>query len=241
MPLTPNLGYQENATALGAPVLAVEGLHVARGSNLVLRDANLRIDAGEAVGLQGGNGSGKSTLLGATIGLIPHQAGRIELFSTPLAVFKDWCRIGYVPQRDHGVAVTATVQEIVSMGLLSQRRLFTPMKREDRARVMTALERVGIAHLANRPLQTLSGGQSQRALIARALVGECDLLLLDEPLAALDVNAQADLADLLGELNGQGMTMLLVLHELGPLAGLLDRRVELVDGKIQPNDDEAGH
>ncbi len=240
MPVTPTVTQTDSASTLDEPVLAVEGLHVARGSNAVLRDVNLTVLPGEAVGLQGGNGSGKTTLLGASIGLIPHQAGDIRLFGAPLARFKDWGRIGYVPQRDHGVAATATVEEIVAMGLLSERRLFARMSSDQKDRVSQALERVNIAHLARRPLQTLSGGQSQRVLIARALVGRCDLLLLDEPLAALDVHAQEDLAALLISLNQQGMTMLLVLHELGPLAPLLSRRIKLVDGQIHDEHEVTG-
>jgi zinc transport system ATP-binding protein len=216
-----------------SPVIHAEGVDTWLDGDQILFDVNIHVDAGEVVALLGGNGSGKTTLLRTLLGLVPHQAGQISLFSKPLARFHDWTRIGYVPQRGRLQVPNATVGEVVMLGRLAHRRPFALPRVADRKAVNRALERVGLGGVAPRPIAHLSGGQQQRALIARALASEADLLVLDEPLAALDLRTQTSLAQLLGSLHQEdGLTILTVLHELGAMEPLLERSVVLQLGRV---------
>lgn len=217
---------------MNGPIIRAEGVDTWLGGRQILYDVNLEVAAGEVVALLGGNGSGKTTLLKTLLGLVPHQAGTIELFGTPLERFHDWSRIGYVPQRGHLHVPNATVNEVVTLGRLARRSLFRLPNAADRAAVEKSLRRVGLEGLGGRPISRLSGGQQQRALIARALAEEADFLLLDEPMAALDVRTQTSLARLFGRLNDEGLTILVVLHELGAMEPLLSRSVVLQLGRV---------
>jgi zinc transport system ATP-binding protein len=206
--------------------VAIDGRPILRGIDLTVR-------TGDFLALMGANGSGKSTLVRAVTGLLPLTAGTLELFGTPIHDFRDWSRIGYVPQRaGAGSGVPASVWEIVASGRLGQRRLFRPLSRADRLAIDEALEVVGLAHRARDGVSRLSGGQQQRVLIARALAGEPEMLLLDEPTAGVDLVNQRALAETLRQLGARGSTIVLVAHELGPLASLVSRAVLMRDGRI---------
>jgi zinc transport system ATP-binding protein len=214
------------------PVLALRGVTAELGSATVLRGIDLTVRRGEVVALLGVNGSGKSTTVRTLIGQVPVTAGEIELFGTPRRRFRDWRRVGYVPQRTTAAGgVPATVAEVVSSGLLSRTR-FRPRRRADREAVRHALELVGMADRAGDCVDALSGGQHQRVLIARALAAEPELLLMDEPMAGVDLAGQEALAETLRGQVERGVTVLLVLHELGPLAPLIDRAVVLREGRV---------
>ncbi|MFE3632855.1 metal ABC transporter ATP-binding protein [Streptomyces cellostaticus] len=214
------------------PVIAMRGVTAELGARPVLRGIDLTVRRGEVVALLGANGSGKSTAIRAIIGRVPASDGTIELFGTPRRGFRDWARVGYVPQRTTAAGgVPATVSEIVSSGRLSRTR-FGLFRRADREAVRRALELVGMADRAGDPVNALSGGQHQRVLIARALVAEPELLIMDEPMAGVDLASQEVLASTLREQVARGTTVLLVLHELGPLEPLIDRAVVLRDGCV---------
>lgn len=214
------------------PLLAAEGLYVSLGGLPILRDVALRVERGEAVAVLGGNGSGKSTLIRAVVGLNPLQEGSVRLFGQPLQGFKEWSRVGYVPQHSTLSVSNASVQEIVTSGRLSHRKPFRWFRRADREAVAGALELVGLADRAKWPFRSLSGGQKQRTLIARALSTEPELLVMDEPFAGVDLHSQAGLANLLAGLRADGLGIAIVLHELGPMAQVLDRTVTLCDGRL---------
>jgi zinc transport system ATP-binding protein len=200
---------------------------------LVLRGVDLAVRSGEVVAVMGANGSGKSTLVRALLGLVPLSAGRTELYGMPPSRFRDWKRIGYVPQRlSIGGGVPATVREIVASGRIARQSRLRPSSAADRLAVDNALRAVGMADRARDPAQELSGGQQQRVLIARALAGEPDALVMDEPTAGVDARSQETLAGTLRELVGQGRTVVLVAHELGPLEPLITRSVVLEAGRI---------
>jgi zinc transport system ATP-binding protein len=206
---------------------------VAIGGRPVLRGIDLTVEAGEFVALMGANGSGKSTLVRALTGLLPLSAGSLRLFDVPLAEFHAWERIGYAPQRIGAASgVPASVWEVVASGRLTRRRLLRPLSRADRAAIDDALEVVGLADRARDGISHLSGGQQQRALIARALAGEPDLFFLDEPTAGVDLPSQQALTDALAALSARGATIVLVAHELGPMASLVQRAVVMRDGRI---------
>jgi zinc transport system ATP-binding protein len=214
------------------PVVRLTGGTAALGGRQVLRGVDLRVAPGEVVALLGANGSGKSTLVRTLVGLVPLTSGRIELFGTPYPKFRDWARIGYVPQRTTAAAgVPASVREVVASGRLTRRKMLR-LGRTDRAEVDAALDAVGMLDRASDGIAALSGGQQQRVLIARALARRPDLLIMDEPMAGVDLASQEVLAHTLRGQQEQGRSVLLVLHELGPLESLIDRAVVLRDGCV---------
>lgn len=215
-----------------APPLAADDLHVRLGGTAVLSGVSLTVAEGESVALLGGNGSGKSTLLRSCLGLVPVTSGEVALFGDPLVRFRRWHCLGYVPQHSTGTLRGATVAEVVGSGRLSVRTPFLPGGRVHRAAVDHALHQVGLLNRRGDEINTLSGGQQQRALIARALVNDPELLVLDEPTAGVDLDHQDELAQILGALLDEGRSMLVVLHEIGPMAPLIQRTVRLRDGRV---------
>jgi zinc transport system ATP-binding protein len=214
-------------------IVGVDHVAVAYGGREVLRDITLKVDPGEVVAILGANGSGKSTLVRTVVGLVPASAGSIELFGVPQKRFSDWARVGYVPQRmGAGSGVPATVGEVVASGRLARRGVFRLPRAADRAAVRAALTDVGLLDRINDPVATLSGGQQQRTLIARALAGRPDLLILDEPTAGVDAASQDAFAATLRTFAEGGGTILLVAHELGPIEPLIDRAVVVHHGRI---------
>ncbi|MFJ6750439.1 MULTISPECIES: metal ABC transporter ATP-binding protein [unclassified Streptomyces] len=220
------------AEASAPPVIDLRGATAALGGRPVLRGVDLVVRSGEVVALLGANGSGKSTAVRSVIGQVPLSGGELSLFGTEFRRFRDWARIGYVPQRTTAAGgVPATVSEVVTAGRLARTKLGW-LRKADRAAVHRALELVGMADRAKDSVNALSGGQHQRVLIARALAGEPELLIMDEPMAGVDLASQEVLAGALREQVAAGTTVLLVLHELGPLEPLIDRAVVLRDGCV---------
>ncbi|MFC7305651.1 metal ABC transporter ATP-binding protein [Streptomyces monticola] len=214
------------------PVISLTGATASLGSRPVLRGVDLTVRRGEVVALLGANGSGKSTAVRAVVGQVPLSGGSLELFGTPQRRFKDWSKIGYVPQRTTAASgVPATVREVVSSGRLARTKLGLPGK-GDRAAVRRALALIGMEDRIKDSVGALSGGQQQRVLIARALAAEPELLIMDEPMAGVDLANQEVLAGALREQVAAGVSVLLVLHELGPLEPLIDRAVVLRDGCV---------
>jgi zinc transport system ATP-binding protein len=214
-------------------VVTVSHLAAGYDGREILRDVSLDVTAGDVVAILGANGSGKSTLVRTILGLVPSRRGSIELFGTPQKRFRHWERIGYVPQRlGAGSGVPATVGEVVASGLLARRGVLRLPRSTDKVAVRDALTAVGLLDRVGDPVSTLSGGQQQRTLIARALAGKPDLLVLDEPNAGVDAASQEAFAAALTRFAGSGGTILLVLHELGPLRPLIGRAVVVHDGRI---------
>ena len=223
---------EASPTMVMEPVISLRRATASLGSRPVLRGIDLTVGRGQVVALLGANGSGKSTAVRAVVGQVPLSGGELELFGTPLRRFRDWARIGYVPQRTTAASgVPATVREVVSAGRLARTKLGFARK-GDRAAVDRALDLVGMGDRARDSVNALSGGQHQRVLIARALAAQPELLIMDEPMAGVDLASQGVLAGTLREQVAAGTTVLLVLHELGPLEPLIDRAVVLRDGCV---------
>lgn len=199
----------------------------------VLTDVDLSIERGQFVAIAGPNGGGKTTLLRLILGIERPSAGEALLFGEPAHSFEDRVRLGYLAQRVLlGIEAPATVRELVSAGRVPRRGLLRPSSATDRAAVRGAIERVGLFERADTPIHRLSGGQRQRAHIAKALAGEPDLIVLDEPTAGVDVEAQNAFAELLEELHVElGATILYVSHEFGAVERFVERLV-LVSGGI---------
>lgn len=205
------------------------------GSTHILHQVSLTVERGESVALLGANGCGKSTLIKACLGLYPLADGDVQLFGASLSKRRQvpWMQVGYVPQRVSATAgVPATALEVVRSGLLGPGRPFASWGGGAKAQALEALAQVGLAKRANDHVQVFSGGQAQRVMIARALVRRPQLLFLDEPLAGVDRASRQGLADCLAQLREQGITLVTVLHEMGELAGLVDRTVTLADGRV---------
>jgi zinc transport system ATP-binding protein len=221
-------------TGDGVAVLEAQGLAFAYGSHRVLERVDLAVAPGEFVALVGPNGSGKSTLLRLLLGLAAPDAGTVRLFGQRPGKLRERWRLGYVPQRstvpDH---LPATVEEVVAAGCLTRRGWRRGLTAGDRVDVAHALESVALAERAGDPLRELSGGQQQRVLIAKALVSRPELLVLDEPVAGVDTEAQGLFRDALVHLVADhGAGVLLVSHELGAVADDLDRVAILRRGVI---------
>jgi zinc/manganese transport system ATP-binding protein len=210
--------------------LVLDGVSAARGPNPIWSAGTFTIAGGSIVGVIGPNGSGKTTLLEMILGLVPVASGRLTVLGEK--PHRGNARIGYVPQNytaEIGEAIRC--RDLVSLGRTGTRWGLGRRSPDDRARVEAALTAVSAQDVAGRRLSQLSGGQQQRVAIAQALVGDPDLLLLDEPLANLDVRNQHEIVELLRQLHIQRkVTMLVVVHDLNPLLSILSGAIYLLDG-----------
>jgi zinc transport system ATP-binding protein len=200
---------------------------------LVLRRVDLAVKRGEFVAIAGPNGGGKTTLVRIALGLERPSSGTALLFGEQAHSFSHRSTLAYLAQRAQvGTVAPATVREVVAAGRLAAGPLLGPLRGTDRAVVTDAIERVGLAAVADKPLAQLSGGQQQRAFIAKALAGDPALLVLDEPTTGVDVEAQEALAALLERLHRElQVTVLYVSHEFGAVERFVERLV-LVRGGI---------
>lgn len=186
----------------------------------VLEDISFQVLRGDYVGIVGPNGSGKSTLVKALLGLVDVCDGGAALFGSPLAGFRDWRRVGYLPQSLHLVnpVFPATVHETVGLGLLSLKRFPKRLNNKDRLKIDETLEELGIYDLRLKLIGELSGGQLQRVLLARAIVNDPELLVLDEPTAALDPETRERFYTMIDDINRRrGVTVMLVTHDSGAI------------------------
>ncbi len=212
----PGNALEQVAPPTAATVIDVEGLTTGYGHESVLEEVTFAVTSGELVGLIGPNGSGKSTLLKALIGLRPVWSGRIAVLGgAPGAVRQ---RIGYMPQAESvDWSFPITVAEVVAMGLYRPRLDPRRLRRHgapQREAVAAAMEQMQIADLRSRQIGELSGGQQRRVLLARTLVKDPNVLLLDEPAAGLDASIEHDLMALLRDLARSGKTLVVATHDL---------------------------
>jgi len=207
--------------ASAEPLVRFEGVTCGYDGEPVLRDLDLTIAQGAFVGIVGPSGAGKTTLLRVMVGAVPRVEGRITVAGRPVA-FGTTPNVGWVPQLETvDWNFPATVREVVLMGRWSNRPWRAWPSRADRALVDRMLERLGIGGLGDRHIRMLSGGQQQRVFLARAMIGEPDLLLLDEPTSGVDIKTRDDVLHLLADLNRDGMTIVLTTHELNSVAAHL--------------------
>jgi len=206
--------------------LRVEGLTAAYRDEPVLWDVSFEVPQGELVAVVGPNGAGKTTLLKVVMGLMEPAAGRALVYGKPFEKARQW--VGYVPQRgsvDWDFPTSAL--DVAQMGIYGKLGWFRRPGRKEREKAMECLEKVGIAHLADRQISQLSGGQQQRVFLARALAQDARLYLTDEPFAAVDYKTERAIVALLRELKAQGSTVIVVHHDLATVPDYFDRVVIL--------------
>lgn len=200
------------------PIIEIKNLNYHYDQENVLEHVNLKVEKGDFLAIVGPNGSGKSTLLKLLLGILKKQDGEIFLYGEPLETFKQREKIGFVSQKANSfnTGFPATVFEVVRSGLTKKTGLFHFFPKDSKESVVRALEAVDMTDYINRNIGELSGGQQQRVFIARAIVSNPDVLILDEPTVGIDVKRVTQFYQLLERLNKErNMTMILVTHDVG--------------------------
>ena len=186
--------------------IEIKNLTVAYGENIALEDFNLDVERGSLMALVGPNGAGKSTLIKTILKFLKQITGEIKISKKSLA---------YVPQRNSvDWDFPTTLFDVVEMGCYGRVGLFKRVNKEEKAKVLKAIEQVGMLEFKDRQISELSGGQQQRAFIARALVQEADIYLMDEPFQGVDSTTEKSIVDILKKLKSDGKTLLVVHHDL---------------------------
>lgn len=203
------------------PIFDVKNLSFVVKEQTILSQVSFEIFPSEYIGIIGPNGGGKTTLVRMLLGLEKPTSGEVKIYGKKLSQFKEWYKIGYVPQRASLVDTSfpATVLDIVNMGRTSQRALFGALSKNDKKLVHDAMQKMDIVDLADKMVGTLSGGQRQRVMIARALASNPEILILDEPNTGVDVASQKKFYTLLRELNQRDkITIVFITHDIGVIA-----------------------
>ena len=217
-PQPPNRGFLGGRVNHEESIVKVENISFGYGDGEEILDGvSFSIHRGDYLGIVGPNGAGKTTLLKIILGLLPPTSGTVRLFDQDQAKFRDWQKIGYVPQKatNFDANFPATVKEIVSMGRYARRGMFRSLTREDQKIVERSLLEVEMWDFRDRLIGDLSGGQQQRVFVARALAGEPEIIFLDEPTVGIDTRIRKEFYDLLRKLNKDyGLTLVLVSHNL---------------------------
>jgi zinc transport system ATP-binding protein len=226
-------GMTGNGSSDSTAIVSLRSASFGYADNVVVSGVSLDIHTSEVVAILGPNGSGKSTLVKGLLGLNDHLGGQVGLFGTPIDHFRQYARLGYVPQRHTlSASVRATAAEIVAIGRLPHQGWLGRANRLDRQIIADCLAVVGLGDRAEVDVNTLSGGQQRRVLIARALAAQPDVLIMDEPTAGVDLASQEVLSQVLSRLAERGTTMLIVTHELQAIHGVLTRVLQMEGGHV---------
>ncbi len=205
----------------GVAPIEVHDLTVAYRKRPVLWDIDFKLPEGKLIGMVGPNGAGKSTLIKAIMGLLPLVSGFVRIYGKPLESMREI--MGYVPQRESvDWDFPTDALDVVTMGRYGKLGLFQRPTSYDKELAMDALKKVGMADFARRQISQLSGGQQQRVFLARALVQDAQIYLMDEPLAGVDASTEKTIIELLHDLKSKGKTLLVVHHDLHSVAQYFD-------------------
>lgn len=198
-------------------IVEVENLNFGYGEKMILKDITFSVDKGDFMGIIGANGSGKSTLIKLILNILHPLSGEIRLLGDKIEHFHKWSRVGYISQKatSFNAAFPATVEEIVGANLFSRVGLFKFLNKQHKEQIHHALEIVGMQDYRKRLIGNLSGGQQQRVFIARVLVGEPEILFLDEPTVGIDLASEEAVYCLLARLNKElGLTVVMITHDI---------------------------
>ena len=228
----PYCQHLHNSPDPKSPALEIHGLGVSYSSDdkFALKDFDISVSAGSSLALVGPNGAGKSTLFKAICGFLPVRRGSIRVFGHPLGACHH--RVVYLPQRSEiDWQFPISVLDLVGMGRYVYLGWFSRPQKKDIEIARQALKEMNVSDLADRQISKLSGGQQQRVLIARALAQNADLLLLDEPLNAVDVSTRQTVGEVLHKIKAQGKTVIVATHYYDQEEGRYDKAIYLKDGK----------
>ena len=209
--------------------IEIKNLIVAYGENIALEDLNLNIEVGSLMALVGPNGAGKSTLIKTILKFLKQITGEIKINAKTLA---------YVPQRNSvDWDFPTTLFDVVEMGCYGRVGLFKRVSKEEKQKVLKAIEQVGMLEFKDRQISELSGGQQQRAFIARALVQEADIYLMDEPFQGVDSTTEKSIVEILKQLKAEGKTIIVVHHDLQTVPAYFEsvaliNKTVIVSGKV---------
>lgn len=216
-------------------IIEVNDLSFAYQQKPVLTNVSFAVQERDFVGLIGSNGAGKTTLLKMIVGLLKPDSGSIKLFGAPIERFREWNRIGYVPQKNSfNPLFPATVREVVLSGLYNKNKLFKRVTKADHQKCDEALHAMNIEDLASKRIGELSGGQQQRAFLARALINNPALLILDEPTVGIDAETQQGFFHLIKHMHQHhNITFLLVSHDMDWVRSYIGEQPKQESGKIK--------
>ncbi len=198
-------------------IIEIKDVSFAYNDELVLEKVNFNIHRGDYLGIIGPNGGGKTTLLKIMLGLLTPKTGTVKMFDQEVKAFKDWYKVGYVPQKvtSFDVNFPATVFEVAAMGRYGKKGLFRRLDKEDKKIIEDSLKHVEMLEFKDRIIGDLSGGQQQKVFIARALAASPEVIFLDEPTAGVDVRSQDQFYELLKKLNHElEITLVLISHDI---------------------------
>ena len=215
--------------------IEIKNLKFGYNENLILKGVNLDLDQGDFAVISGENGSGKSTLIKLILGELKKDHGSIILFGIDMEDFKNFDKIGYVPQVNEAIKVAFPVsaREYVGLNLYKEFSIFNSITKKSKSKIENTFSTLKIKDLIDRPVNTLSGGQAQRVMIARAMVNNPDILILDEPTVGIDQKSKEDFLDLIVHLNTHhGISILMITHEMEILGDYVDKVFKLKEGLI---------
>lgn len=215
--------------------IEIKNLKFGYNENQILKNVNLSLDEGDFAVISGKNGSGKSTLIKLILGELKKDKGIIKLFGIDMEDFKNFDKIGYVPQVNEAIKVAFPVsaREYVGLNLYKEFSIFNTITKKSKSKVENTFSTLKIKDLIDRPFNKLSGGQAQRVMIARALVNNPDILILDEPTVGIDQKSKENFLDLLVHLNTHhNISILMITHEMEILGDYVDKVFKLKDGAI---------
>lgn len=215
--------------------IEIKNLKFGYNENLILKGVNLDLDQGDFAVISGENGSGKSTLIKLILGELKKDHGSIKLFGIDMEDFKNFDKIGYVPQVNEAIKIAFPVsaREYVGLNLYKEFSIFNTITKKSQSKIENTFSTLKIKDLIDRPVNTLSGGQAQRVMIARAMVNNPDILILDEPTVGIDQKSKEDFLDLIVHLNTHhGISILMITHEMEILGDYVDKVFKLKDGLI---------
>lgn len=215
--------------------IEIKNLKFGYNENLILKGVNLDLDQGDFAVISGENGSGKSTLIKLILGELKKDHGSIKLFGIDMEDFKNFDKIGYVPQVNEAIKIAFPVsaREYVGLNLYKEFSILNTITKKSKSKIENTFSTLKIKDLIDRPVNTLSGGQAQRVMIARAMVNNPDILILDEPTVGIDQKSKEDFLDLIVHLNThQGISILMITHEMEILGDYVDKVFKLKEGVI---------
>ncbi|MDO3676906.1 metal ABC transporter ATP-binding protein [Paenibacillus ehimensis] len=204
-------------------IVTIDDIFFSYENKPVISGLNFSILERDFVGLVGSNGAGKTTLLKMIVGLLKPARGEIRLFGQPIEQFRDWERVGYVPQKNAlNPLFPATVREVVTSGLFGKKNMFRRLSKQERSKADDALYAMRIEDLADRRIGQLSGGQQQRVFLARALINNPELLILDEPTVGIDAETQAGFFRMIRHMHQHHhITFIMVSHDMDMIQSYL--------------------